>query len=149
MKRFSILLLLFFSFCSSGCGQKALKPEGLPDLFPCNITVTQDGSPKMGIAVMLYPENASITWPITGGTDAGGVAVMVTYGQFKGVPLGKYKVVLSKFAPGPTDDHPGFEDVEEKFRSEKTTPLELEITSGKVDYSIDAGKSVKDELPRI
>ena len=94
--------VLALSFCallalaSLGCGQKT--PDGMPDLQPTTLTVIQGGSPLADATVNLKSLDPSTAWTCGGVTDAKGVATLVTHGQYKGAPVGKYKVSVSKTA---------------------------------------------------
>jgi len=150
MKRFyvfSLVLVLFLAF--GGC-QKSLRPSGLPPLHPCTITVAQKGTPLADASVQLIAKEASI-WPVTGMTDAVGKAVMVTYGQFKGAPLGEYTVVISKketVDEGRGDDHQSgvtsvFSLVAVEHTKPETSTLRITVQKGKNAETFDVGEPVR------
>jgi len=79
-----------------GCGPK--KPEGIPPLFPAQITVQNAGSPIADANVLLVG-GPSGSWSVSGFTNSSGVAVVATsQGDWKstGVPAGDYKVYITK-----------------------------------------------------
>jgi len=149
---------------SLGCGKRA--PEGLPNLEPVKLTVTQDGAPCAEAQVNLLAFDSSNKWSSGGTTDANGVVALVTHGQYKGVPAGKYKVsVFKKVGEGtpppplPTDEasEKAYNDyyesgqtydlfclIEKQYTDLNTTPLEIEVVKGKNDITVDVGAPVRD-----
>jgi hypothetical protein len=166
MKIFSISLTLgtviaVLFFC--GCGNKSNLPDDFPEIAPCEITVTQEDKPLADALVTLIPQNIATPYAqgCTGVTDQTGKASLRTYGQ-TGVPLGKYKVVISK-----TKDEGGTETtdengvkiqtgqkvysyVEKKYAQENSTPYEIEVVQvqrGDVNFlQCDAGKAIHEFL---
>ena len=90
----SCTILTILAVLLVGC-TPSNRPAGLPPLHPCTITITQNGSPLADVSVWLVATEPS-EWPSTGVTDASGQAMIVTFGQFRGAPIGEYAVVLSK-----------------------------------------------------
>jgi len=79
-----------------GCGPK--KPEGIPPLFPAQVTVQDAGSPIANANVLLIGGPVG-SWSTTGVTNASGVAVITTsQGSWKsnGAPAGDYKIYITK-----------------------------------------------------
>lgn len=153
----------------TGCGEKL--PIGMPRLYPASVTIMQEGTPLAGAVVQLIPEDsANAQWGPGGMTDASGVAELRTNGPYKGAPLGTYKVVVSRSesdphphpeltAPGASREDLGkymaigmrlkvYTYVESKYGSVETTPLRVEITAKGKNYTIDAGKPIKVQIPR-
>ena len=148
-----------------GCGQKL--PDGMPKLNPTTITVIQDGKPLEGAMVSMKPVDESIKWTSGGTTDANGVATIVTHGQYKGAPTGKFKVAVAKTVgegtpppPSPIDaesariyqeyvdsgaTYEEFFVVAEEYRLVGTTPLEVEVVEGTNDLKVDVGEAVRDK----
>ncbi|MDR1960502.1 MAG: hypothetical protein LBQ54_15940 [Planctomycetaceae bacterium] len=160
MFRILFSLTLFYTlFSVSGCKDSS-RPEDLPKLFPCIITITQEGKPLEEASVELVAaDQNNAKYKSLSITDAEGRAVMSTYG-FKGVPAGKYKVAVTKTL---TDDvvykeneaggkdlvsYKTYRTVEPQFSDAKTTPHELEITGKdkKPEVTFDVGKAVKKQL---
>ena len=79
----------------AGCGgnNDAGRPADLPQLFPVNITVTQEGTPLEGASVTLVA--TSSTYTPSGTTNASGVAAIQTYG-FPGAPAGEHAVLVTR-----------------------------------------------------
>jgi len=160
-------LLLALTFLS-GCDQKA-KPAGMPDLYPCSITITQGGGPLQGALVRLEPkQGGNIGWGVDGRTNARGVAQIATGIDFKGAPAGEYFVLVSKtemapskFSPtspeDPAEAAKWYNDsinekraiyrlVKAEFDNTKTTTLSITIAKGKNNATFDVGEPVKEEI---
>ena len=111
-KRYFLLLTFCLLILSTGCGQKL--PKGMPKLSPTTIKIAYTGGKTIeGATVMMIAENPAESggrWTITGITNVQGIAEMITLGQYKGVPSGKYTVIVSKDIsegvpkPGPASD---------------------------------------------
>lgn len=128
-----ILLFLILVAGWTGCGKP--KPEGLPDLQPCQVKVTMDGMPLDGAVVSLLSQNGQ--WPGNGRTDAQGLAVIFTRGQYPGVAEGEYKITVSKIVPPPPVGDEGTSKetvpkplVKEIFSQPEATPLSCTIKRG-------------------
>jgi len=150
-----LLLLYVFSLFLTGCGGQQ-KPPGMPKLYPVTISVVQDGKPLPEAVVTLIPEETGNQWSSGGITDAKGKLTLMTYGQFPGVPAGKYKVCISKQElvgemdysdpASPKGNRQVFEVVDPVFKSGSTTTLEMEVSpQGKNNVGFDVGKSVRIE----
>lgn len=143
----SCFLCLFLTI--SGCS-KTERPEGLPKLYPCIITITQDNDPVADAAIQLVGD-CSNQWPITGLTNASGTASMVTYGQFPGAPVGEYKIVVKKTVEEiitPASENKSgtsniFSLVDVQYTKDDKTPLEIRIDAGKNRHALDVGKEVR------
>jgi hypothetical protein len=167
MKKTLILsFCVLFALASLGCGQKT--PDGMPDLQPTMLTVIQGGAPLADATINLKSLDSSITWTCGGVTDANGVATLVTHGQYKGVPVGKYKVSVSKIVgegtpppPSPIDEasakvyqdyidsgatYEEFDVVDKKFFDVAATPLEVKVVKGKNNLSVDVGEAIREPI---
>ncbi|MDR1959325.1 MAG: hypothetical protein LBQ54_09865 [Planctomycetaceae bacterium] len=156
--------IMFMVFCAAvltavstiGC-KKDNRPEDMPPLFSCVITVVLEGTPLDEAAVSFVPvEGTDAKYRAVGVTNAEGKATMKTYG-FDGAPAGKYKVTVRKLVveEGPTITNSDGEEVtahgaeyqavERKYMDAKTTPHEIEITAGKKTHEVtfDVGKAIK------
>ena len=129
------------------------RPEGLPTLYPCEITVIQEGVPLAGANVTFIGDQP---WAIGGGTDDKGVARIFTHGKFEGAPVGTYSVLITKTvlegAPTPEErDNPSYtggggtmySTVDRKFGVLDTTPFTIEIIAGKNSQTFDVEKAVR------
>lgn len=161
-----IALCALLAVASLGCGKK--KPDGMPDLEPTFITIVQDGAPLAEAMINMKAEDASNKWTCGGRTDEKGVAAIVTHGQYKGVPVGKYKVSVNKTIgegtpppPSPIDaesarvyqeyidsgaTYEEFYVVDKKFSIVDTTPLEIEVVKGKNEFTLDVGAATHDPV---
>lgn len=145
---------------AAGCRDKVVKPEGLPDLYPCVLTFTQAGQPLTEATVQVVSDDAERKWSAGGITDEQGQAILVTYGKFQGVQAGMHTVTVSKQEtdvqgvemeagiPIPGGTLPKmFTLVEKKFTNPKTTPLKLEITPGaNNDQTFECGAPVRQKI---
>ena len=95
-KSFPVFLALTMAFLLtlSGCHKNV--PKGFPKIYPCKITLTQEGTPAEGVRVYLLSKGEKCPWSIGGVTDASGVAVLKTHGQYVGAPKGTFAIVLEK-----------------------------------------------------
>lgn len=167
-KLFRIIIVLMVAapcFCS-GCGGPK-KPPGMPDLYPCIITITQGGSPLEGARVLLFPKTGgSNGWNTDGLTNAKGVAELKTNVDFKGAPAGEYVVMVSKteLSPGDAPDVAPTDPVEfekwhniklaekrvrynlvkPEFGDAKKTPHSITIAKGKNEATFDVGEAIQD-----
>ncbi|MDR1960642.1 MAG: hypothetical protein LBQ54_16650 [Planctomycetaceae bacterium] len=152
--RFDFIATVLFVLSWTGCGGTNVPPD-LPKLVTCQITVRQEGKPLAEASVFLAPQDGS-KWNASGNTDARGVAEMFTHGMYQGVAEGKYKVVVSKnestdppLAPTgqPQEKQQHFTRVEEIYADAVKTPLAIEVVRGTREYTADAGKAVRIQLP--
>ena len=153
MRKILLIVLIFAAGCSTSD-----KPADLPPLYPCTIIITQDNSPIAEAAVELVPidfVNAKYRPAAITGED--GKVSMTTYG-FSGVPIGKYKVIVSKdilddlvYADNPSTGQKEvvsfkkYRTVDPQYSSVETTLHEIEITGKKKKepYIFDVGKTIK------
>ena len=152
-----------------GCGEP--RPEGMPELFPAKFVLTQEGVPLADASVTFIPENASLArWPVGAVSNANGEAELKTFAKFSGAPAGKFKVIVNKSVTegAAVPEHPGgsatpeqmreydkamksggfqvYDVVESKYRSQKTSPLEVEVVAtGPNDFPLEAGAAVKEK----
>jgi hypothetical protein len=140
----------------NGCSQSI--HEGLPPLYPCSITVIQDGKPLTGANVSLVRLDGEPRWVVCGITNSSGVATIQTQMRYSGAPEGTYKVRISitvsegqaKLVPSgdveqplSVGDIPSYFVVDPKYDHFNTTPFEISITNGKNKESFDVGQSIK------
>ena len=151
------VLLFLAAALFSGCSPSD-RPEGLPTLYPCEITVIQDGAPLAGANVTFMGDQP---WAVGGGTDDKGVARIFTHGKFEGAPIGTYSVLISKtiLEGGPTPEQLAdpnysggggtmYRTVERKFGVQASTPLSIKIVAGKNSETFDIGKAVREAQGR-
>ncbi|MDR1960226.1 MAG: hypothetical protein LBQ54_14490 [Planctomycetaceae bacterium] len=147
MKNGIRFILLFVVL--SGCHFGPAKPEGFPKkLYPCELTILQEGVPLQGARVGLsHQDENQKNWGTTGISDSEGVVQFYTYGKWKGVPAGTFKVtVVKQLVEGPDNKEITYTLIDEKFAEPDTTPLELEI-KGKTTQTFDVGAAIKKKIP--
>ena len=144
----SILLgcVLLFAGCG-GSGQRA-KPKDLPNLYPCVLTFTQEGVPLAEANIILHSDSK---WSVGGLTNDKGEVNLVTNGFYDGVPEGTYKITVHKIVAvmnETTDNVAKQTDViENNYKMETTTPLEITIGKSDNNKTFDAGKAVSINVP--
>ena len=105
MIRISIALIMFglLTVTLDGCNRR---PSGMPDVFPCSVTVKNGGEPVAKAMVTFHREGGNGTVRISGITDAGGKATIVTrlidY-KAEGSPSGTFSVTIFKNPEIPDD----------------------------------------------
>jgi hypothetical protein len=119
-------------------------PVDFPKIYPCEITVVQEGKPLENALVSFRPIGNADKYAsgCSATTGANGKALMITYGQ-NGFPTGKYKVLISKmqdeggtevedaFGSKSIQDAKVYSYVEVKYSDENLTPYEIEIKEQK------------------
>lgn len=161
------LLLITTASVFPGCGGEKLPPN-MPKLYPCTITITQEGKPFAGASVSVFSEDSSLAeWYAGGVTDQNGVCVLQTQAKYPGVVSGKFKVTVSKMETEPSqyggDPAPGKSEEEwntlrgnevlkswrlvgKEYSSSSTSTLTLEVTTGKNAETFDVGKAIRELL---
>ena len=163
IKYFTLSTVVIFSLLIVGCGPKI--PSDIPKLYPATITITADGEKLSNASVTLFPiavASGQSNVAVGATTDDKGVAKLRTQGLYDGSPSGKYKVCVNwaitidgptSKTPPPTDpkqleaynkkvayEQTSKPALDPQFMSSKTTPLEVEITEGKNDFSLEVNK---------
>lgn len=150
--------LLLFVSALIGCGQNV--PDDFPKIYPVKLRIMQEGKPLEHAPILLRSTDQSSTWTVGGVSDATGTVTLWTHGKYQGAPAGQFKVLVSKVVnEGEAEylaalnredavaarkiDVKSFSLVEERFESEATTPLEIEITPKTRIIDIDAGPAVR------
>ena len=148
-----------------GCGPA--RPDGIPQLYPATVTVTNGGTPIERASVLLAGGPSGGSWIANGVTDVNGIAVITTSQgewQGKGAPEGEYKVYIMKnpdihqepLPPELADDSQALERHGDEYRrllaaaprvipevltSPATSPLTLTVsTSGTVELTVDVSQ---------
>lgn len=153
----------------SGCKQQP-RPAGLPTLYPCEITITQENQPLEEADVRLLLENGTTEWVTSGKTNARGVAKLSTQAHFAGAPAGTFKVLVSKNVPAPSkyptpakdasteewtewrgkivsETCPLIRHVKPEFDDAGQTPHSITISKGKNNAVFDVGEPIQEEIP--
>jgi hypothetical protein len=173
VSRFSVTLPLFLCILMStlivgvGCGGKQ-RPNDLPPLYHCEITVIQDGKPLSDAMVLLYPLDGNLRFAIGGKTDQNGVLILKTDNEWDGVPEGEYRISVSKqivptdiSLPGPQTSLAERrkmlenqmkltkETVAPQFSNRTKSELQLKVERKAVKESFDVGKAVDISLKEL
>ena len=149
LKPFYLLTIIPALLVFGGC-TKENRPDDMPPLYPVTITFTLDGQPLAGALVNLHTEDKAVEkWTIGSYTDENGKAIIVTHGQFRGSPAGKFKVCVKKSeiegdstpkeptglvfdtTPTPTRMPKMINHVHAEYGKKETTPLEIEVPASK------------------
>jgi hypothetical protein len=119
-------VIIFILTLFSGCGGN--RPDDLPQRYPCKIKILFKNEPVTDASVSLV--NSDSKWGAIGVTGNNGIAEMKTQGVYSGVPIGRFKVLVSKYeitSHGdkiPPDEKMLFNAV---FVNVESTPLECTI----------------------
>jgi hypothetical protein len=165
--RFSFWFVMFLLLVS-GCKNAVPKPDGLPKLYPCEISVTQDGAPLEDAAVRLLSKDTENGWQVEGLTASNGIAVLKTAVHFPGVPKGDYTVLIAKIEvekstvpPPPSPQSPEFAAwqaakglekldnyylVKPEFNNPKKTPHSITVKEGKNEGTFEVGKPIREKV---
>ncbi len=118
-----LILLGGCAFLTSiGCGGGPAKPDDMPALTPCTITVTHNGEPVEGASVLLSPKSGK--YSAAGITDGSGTAVMKTNATFEGVVAGDFLATVTKLeetgyvAPPEPSDPQKYEEWEAELKKQ-------------------------------
>ncbi len=156
----SVFAFLTASVFAVGCAEPP-KPDGMPELYPCVVKLTQEGEPLVDASILCLSDDSKlIRWAVTGRSDANGVAKIFTMGKFEGAPLGDFAVVVSKNAAatadaasvsddlgasGTTASEPVVSLVSLEFTEKATTPLRMTVEAKSNEFEFDCGAKVKIE----
>ena len=145
----SIFFILFLVSCLIGCSRSA-KPVDLPGLYPCSITLTQEGQPLRNATVMLYSADPEFKWAVIGFSDEQGKAVLKTHAQFPGAPLGEYQVVVLKTEEVPKGNTVDvFTLIDKKYAENDSTPLSITIGKKKNAEQFELGAATRTKLRTV
>lgn len=157
-------LLAAVTLLSSGCGGKKT-PDGMPELYPVSVTVTQGGQPVEGVALTCF--NDTLGYGVSGLSDSSGVVKLVTSGEYPGAPAAEYKVTAWKYEFTPSqcgkcpiggdaraeweekyanEYRPAYNYVDPALADKTTTTLTLTVEKGTKTAALDLGEAVKVEI---
>lgn len=155
-------IFMITGFALVGCTEK--RPDGMPDLHPISVTLTQDGQPLAEASVLLLSDDESLTrWGVGGSTDQNGVATIRTYGKYPGAPAGEYRVIVMKtetetdpatqnknWTPKfPGDGEKVYHLVDQQYSNPNSSPLKVTIEKGgNKTVSFEIGKPIRQEYVR-
>lgn len=93
----ALLAVSLFCMCQLGCGSKGDQPE----LGTVHGTVTLDGQPLVGVAIVFQPDNGR---PSRGMTDAEGKYELIYIRQTKGAKVGPHRVEIAPSEEGAVEE---------------------------------------------
>lgn len=130
-----------------GCEKR---PEGLPALYPTEITVMCDGKPVPNATINVLPEN-QINYVITGKTDEKGIAeprANFPTGSYVGLPLGKASIRISKEVNIGTEDKPQMVNTIDTHYNSAAAEQTLEVNNGKnkATFTVEADSENGDRI---
>ena len=136
MKTSRIFAILIVLLLLVGCRKTVPRPEGMPDLVPCTVTVTFGGETIENVGVLLRSTEPGNRWGAGGRTDAKGKIVLKTAGAFEGVVPGEYIISFSKRvtrSDGPMGGEVSL--IPEKYAPKQSTET-ITVTKDQVEYSL-------------
>ena len=95
-----------------GCSGGPQRPDDLPPLVSCTVTIVEQAGPVADATITLLPQTGR--WVGIGRSDQAGVAIVHTQGRFAGIPAGHYAVTIIKrerLAGAPADPMTEAEDL--------------------------------------
>lgn len=125
-----LVVLSVVALSLGGCGSKGDRPE----LGQVTGTITLDGEPLGGIAVVFSPDSGR---PSRGRTDSQGQYELTYIGQTLGAKLGHHRVEIA-----PNEE--GEDELEDANAGESTAPAQPQSKPGKV--KVPARYNTKSEL---
>lgn len=168
-KGFFSSFLLILTILVSGCGGVS-EPSDFPSVYPCQIKVTNGGSPLSDIAVNLFPDKPLSNIIVEGKTDANGVAIIRTkHGDYSkaGAPSGDYVIrfveSIDTGMPQLTseqeyamtqqqrdarnkemeDKKNAMRTISKQLESPATSPVKLSVSSAEASLEVDVAKYKK------
>jgi hypothetical protein len=137
LRYYCVFTILLLNILTVGCNKLPPKPEGLPELHPCKITVTFGGEVVEGVNVSLVSVDSSYKWKASGRTDKNGVAEIRTSFAFAGAPVGQFKVGFDKIREAPGKSEGTIEHISYiplKYGRKKTTEI-IKIKEGGNEFT--------------
>ncbi|MDO5553354.1 MAG: carboxypeptidase-like regulatory domain-containing protein [Planctomycetia bacterium] len=156
MNRILFTLLISAFLLPLGCnGQK--RPDGMPKLMPCAITIQQDGAPVSDATILLTAKNGDCPWVVSGTTDTTGTAKIQTHSLYNGAPAGVFTVTVEKTESTAeksdveklTKPYEVYSLVAKEYTDKTTSPLELTIEKKAVTQTFDLGPACRILLMKI
>lgn len=148
-------VIIFALALTAGCGGKK-RPSDMPDIYSCQITITQENAPLEGATVLFVSDDPALAhWSVGGKTDEKGKAIMKTHAAFIGAPAGTFTVILSKEELIPngepkivrgekmTPPMTLYSLIDPKFTTKEKSPLKITIEKKKNEQTFEIGKKEK------
>lgn len=136
----------------AGCGRKESGVKVPEELAAVTGVVTMDGQPLAGAAVLFTPGPDTHGQGAFGVTDADGKYELTHYSNKKGIPPGRYMVVISKYtladgSPIPEGqtaaDANASESIPAAYSDANNTQLSAEVPSGGKTFDFELKKDAK------
>ncbi|MDR2643849.1 MAG: hypothetical protein LBC74_13785 [Planctomycetaceae bacterium] len=149
---FFVVLFLLAVQLVCGCREVPPRPEGLPRVYSCNISVKFGGKPISGVRVMFIPDNPESKWKPTGMTDTEGNVVLYSSFGYEGAPAGEYTATFSLIEE-PEDSAPRGTPAKSliplKYSPDQSQE-KVEVVAGKnnFDFDLDAGEELVPMKPK-
>lgn len=139
-------------FVAAGCAGNTTKGREIK-LVPVSGVVKMDGEPLASVGISFMPDGGG-TGVSFGATDASGKYVLKVADGREGCEVGKFKVVISKFAkadgsPLPKDLDPadsaaqGMEHLPPNYSDPNSTELRAEVPEGGKTFDFDLKSKAK------
>jgi hypothetical protein len=129
-----VLLLLLVSILFFGCRRTVPKPDDLPPLTPCTVSVTFGGEKIENVGVLLRSKMPDNRWGAGGRTDTEGKTILKTAGAFEGVVSGEYIISFTKRVTHSDNPMGGeYSVIPEKYAAGKSQET-ITVTEGQSVY---------------
>lgn len=124
-----VAMLAAFGLALPGCGPK------YPETFPVSGTVTLDGKPVAGAAVVFTPEEGH---QATGTTDDSGRFELSTFQLGDGALPGPHRVTVAKTTTDPDEEEKVVFIIPQKYGNLQTSELTCDVQAemGPVEYDL-------------
>jgi hypothetical protein len=131
------LALVIWGVFSLGTGQGRSQRRAV---YPLTGTLAFEGAPAAGAAIVLHPQDPSLTARPRATVDSDGSFAVTTYEPGDGAPTGKYKVTIEWHRPvpgqesGEGDDAPPPNVLPAEYASPATTPVKVKVVRGDNEF---------------
>ncbi len=158
MKKLKTILALAVLLATVvGCSKGPKKPDDLPKLYPATVKVVyDDGTPVAEATVTLVTaDGKSSPWNLTGITDAKGVLVLKTNGNWDGTPAGDYQgMVVKEISEQEEPTEVGgsvkltgiVNYVDKKFGDPVKSGLTAKVVEGENNFEFKVGEAIEEEV---
>lgn len=136
----------------AGCGRQDSGVKVPEELAPVTGLVTMDGKPLSGASILFTPGPDTHGQGAYGVTDADGKYELTHYSNKKGIPPGRYLVVITKYtladgSPIPQGqtaaDANASESIPAAYSDANSTQLSAEVPSGGKTFDFELKKDAK------
>ncbi|MDR2346535.1 MAG: hypothetical protein LBE18_10745 [Planctomycetaceae bacterium] len=136
-KKFAIVicvaLIVFVEFQLFSCSRVPKRPDDLPPLTSCVVSVTFGDEIMEGVGILMTPEDKNVNkWSAGGITNKEGKATMITSAVFTGVVPGKYIISFKKNGESVDMNAPP-SLIPQKYITGKSKEI-IDVTTDKSEY---------------